>query len=194
LSVKISGTKKLLILPFKEGQKSEIEISANDSFEWYIFQKDTIGFEVWYMDSAQQLVWQYFTTNFITEIKQVIPMPNWVTAFQTTPTSGGYAILASGSKGFVLYNQAGNKLFEQMVKDSLTIQPFFTYNKYQTLMIGYTNASQHQMYWYDLQGALYHKFPLSGKTSFITGDVLLNKSDYLIGGDSLNHLILYRLK
>jgi hypothetical protein len=159
-----------------------------------VFQTDTQFVEIWATDTNGQFV--QYTLNGRLELnqKKVVATAPEDIAHRIIQTSGGYSLMAMHHLGFTIFDGNGKKVMTRVFADSLVTNPFYTYSKDHSPMVGYTEQISGTIHLIDLQGNDYPTLPISGSTPFTIGDVMLNNTNYLVCGDRLNSLLLYRLK
>ncbi len=191
-----SSSQKLLVIGIRPDQpKQTVYPSVSGMFPAYTFANDTTGVTIWITDTTGNLtqLWMTGTSEF--EYRQVIPADSQDRYHTIIPASQGYLALAASRKGFSVYGVDGKNILSKVFTDSLTTLPFFSVNTINKApMIGYTETEYERVNWIDLSGVTYPTLPVKGVTPFVTGDVMLNNTNFLVCGDRSNNLILYRLK
>lgn len=71
---------------------------------------------------------------------------------------------------------------------------YFTSSASGKSMVAYFNKTKSEYYWYNMNGELYIDFPIKGWAPFNTCNLMLDRSNYLIGGDQQNNIFAYKLK
>ncbi len=71
---------------------------------------------------------------------------------------------------------------------------YFTTNAIGKSMVAYYNKTKSEYYWYNMNGELYVDFPIKGWAPFNTCNLMLDRTNYLIGGDQQNNIFAYKLK
>lgn len=102
--------------------------------------------------------------------------------------------LLSAKNNWTLLNTDFAKITEVNYTDSILQQTYFTTDATGKVMLANYRAAQAQYYWYDMMGKLYIDFPINGNTPFNTANLMLDKNNYLIGGDLQNNIFVYKLK
>jgi hypothetical protein len=102
--------------------------------------------------------------------------------------------LVSAKNNWTLLNTEFQKITEVSYTDSILQQTYFTTDATGRVMLANYRTAQAQYYWYDMMGKLYIDFPISGNTPFNTANLMLDKNNYLIGGDQQNNIFVYKLK
>jgi hypothetical protein len=167
---------------------------VSGSYPVFVFQSDTQQVDIWVTDTSGHFVLYTLNNQFRFTPKYNIPTAPEDLSHWIIQTSGGYSLLASHHLGFTVFTDKGQKVISKVYADTSHTLPFYTYNKDYSPMVGYTERSTATIHLIDLQGNTYPTLPVSGTTPFITGDVMLNNTNYLVCGDSLNNILLYRLK
>jgi hypothetical protein len=186
---------QLLVYPLNTAQpKPVVYPPASGMFPVYVFSTDTTQATLWITDTTGNMVMMQVNSSLDFLVKQVIPMDSGDKFHTVVPVSSGLLVLAASSNGFRVYSETGNAIVKRSYTDSLTSLPFVGFTHNQVPMIGYTEASLGKLNWIDVKGNAYPTFPLNGVTPFVTGDVMRNKTNFLVCGDKSNNLILYRLK
>jgi hypothetical protein len=190
-----SANQQLLILPFGSKQPvAKAGITVSSVYPAFAFQSDTTGVDIWVTDTTGQVVWYRLDNQMILTVQNQIVSTNEDPVHQVIQTSAGYAVLAGHFSGFTLFDEKGTKLISKVYMDSLHTDPFFTYTREQSPMIGYADKNQSVIHWVDLKGNEYKMPSVAGITPFITGDVSLNNTNFLVCGDKANNVLLYRVK
>jgi hypothetical protein len=190
-----SSNDQLKVLPYSVKQPVPLTPGiASNHYQVYSFQADTTQAFIWLTDTTGSI--KMYTINNKLELveKQTIASAPEDVYHSVIQTSGGYAVLAAHHSGFTVFNEKGAKLLSKVYNDSLVTLPVFSHTKEKNPMIGYTELVSEKVNWMSLQGALYPTLPLKGSTPFVSGDIIMNNTNYLVCGDGTNSLILYRLK
>lgn len=190
-----SVNNKLLVLPYSAKQPLvEGPSNISPAYAAFAFQSDTTAADIWVTDTIGQIVWYTLSNQLTFSLRKNILSTSGDLDHKVIQTSGGYAILAMHYLGFTIFDGKGSKLMTKIYEDSLHTAPFFSFNKDRSPMVGYAEPTRSSIHWMDLKGHPYEMPSVAGITPFITGDVLLNNTNFLVCGDRSNSLLLYRLK
>jgi hypothetical protein len=108
--------------------------------------------------------------------------------------SHNWSVLAATKSAFVFWDKPDHKTISQVISDSAFVRPFFTNSSTERIMIGTVNKKAGKLNWYTANGDVYPSFPIDGATPFSTGSLMFDGNNYLVCGDRLNNLLLFRLK
>ncbi len=102
--------------------------------------------------------------------------------------------LTETQTSWALYGSDLKKIAGKMHNDTIPQRNYFTLDATGKVMLANYQKQQSEYYWYNMKGALYIDFPIKGWTPFNTANLMMDKGNYLIGGDQLNNIFVYKLK
>lgn len=102
--------------------------------------------------------------------------------------------LTETQTSWVLYSSDLKKIAGKTHNDTIPQRNYFTLDAVGKVMLANFQKQQSEYYWYNMKGALYIDFPIKGWTPFNTANLMMDKGNYLIGGDQLNNIFVYKLK
>lgn len=131
-----------------------------------------------------------FRVTDTTAVAQINPFRN-ITSVQDAVTQKT-CYLTWNETSWTVYNDA----FKQVVAETTTETPlvYFTTDASDRIMIAKVSRATREYYLYNVNGELYPEFPVKGFSAFTTGNLMQDKSTYLLGGDDLNNIFLHRLR
>lgn len=135
------------------------------------------------------------STNTITDstvLTTIIPHTGLI--IKKDEVTGKNWFLVQSATTWALYNNGFKKLAEENLPDSTANTIYFTYDTAKRLMLAKINKRNMQYAMFDMNGKPVQNSMMQGYSAFVTGDVLLDKKNYLLGGDSANNIFLFRLK
>ena len=86
------------------------------------------------------------------------------------------------------------KITSKIYTDSNPQYNYFTLDAIGKVMLANFQKQQSEYYWYNMNGELYIDFPIKGATPFNTANLMMDRGNYLIGGDQQNNIFVYKLK
>lgn len=159
-----------------------------------ISSKDSNSITFWVTDTLNNMVlFKLDSTLRPIKVKEWKWNLEWTKLKYYSSSSGDY-FAASSKSQLLIVNQDGIMQYAQTIADSLWQLSSFSKSQEGELMIGFTEPITQKINWVNTKGAQYPTLPLEGNSPFITADLLQNKVNYIIVGDKLNKLRLYRLK
>lgn len=200
------GTKRLvyttdikgkLCLFDNKGKNIKITTAFNALLFEYITQTDSTTLNFNAFDTSGQVYGIKFDSMY-TQIGE----PTAVTKFEifntiTTKTdlvTGNRFYLAQTSNSWALYGANFKKVTGKTFTDSIPPLNYFTTDASGKVMLANFQKQQSEYYWYNMSGGLYIDFPIKGWTPFNTANLMMDKGNYLIGGDQSNNIFVYKLK
>lgn len=181
-----------------KGKQVNYSTEVNAMVYLHSSQNDTLITEFNAIDSAGKVTKLTFDSlNSLIKIKPVttvIPFKRITISNQLKNTSSELFYMLHSPTLAVVYNGTFEKKMELSVIDSLSEKAYFTYNFSGKPMIGLSKPNTNAYNWYNTDGKLYPDFPIKGINKFGIGDIMNNRSNYLIGGDALNNIFVYKLK
>jgi hypothetical protein len=102
--------------------------------------------------------------------------------------------LTQTQNSWALYGQDLKKIANKTYTDSIPQFNYFTLDAVGKVMLANFQKQQSEYYWYNMKGELYIDFPIKGYTPFNTANLMMDRGNYLIGGDHQNNIFVYKLK
>ncbi len=102
--------------------------------------------------------------------------------------------LTETQTSWALYGSDLKKIAGKTHNDTIPQRNYFTLDAVGKVMLANFQKQQSEYYWYNMKGALYIDFPIKGWTPFNTANLMMDRGNYLIGGDQLNNIFVYKLK
>ncbi|MES2690666.1 MAG: DUF3352 domain-containing protein [Bacteroidota bacterium] len=135
------------------------------------------------------------STNTITDSTVLTTMiPHTQLVIKKDEVTGKNWFLAKTTTNWALYNAGFKKLAEENFADSTANTIYFTYDSSKRLMLAKVNKPHMQYAMFDMNGKPVQNSTMQGYSAFVTGDVLQDKKNYLLGGDASNNIFLFRLR
>ncbi len=158
--------------------------------------KDTSGFFIYGIDKGYNLTLTNLNKDWTIISHSIVQHIDTVSYLRATQAISGTEILFLGSDSnrFFVIDQAGKVLFRVNVPDTIDILPDIQKVPDGKVMITFTNRKQKTLNWYNLSGDHFPSLPMKGVTGFVIGNLLQDGRDYLLTGDEMNNLVLYKLK
>lgn len=192
------GSKGSLFIYSAKGERvrQEVKLNISGNLPVFAFAADSLNsfvafadtgsiFNIYSIDSTMLLT---LSNSYSFGVK-----PEYIDAYMS-PLTKEWVVLSGDKKEFSVYDKPDHKSVNKSITDSLFIKPFINFNNKGEVMIGYTDKTPGQQYWFTSSGLLYPSFPMQGSTVFGTGNLMMNGNNYLITGDKQNNLVLIRLK
>ncbi len=102
--------------------------------------------------------------------------------------------LTQSLNSWALYGPDLKKITSKIYTDSNPQYNYFTLDAIGKVMLANFQKQQSEYYWYNMNGELYIDFPIKGATPFNTANLMMDRGNYLIGGDQQNNIFVYKLK
>jgi hypothetical protein len=103
-------------------------------------------------------------------------------------------ILTQTKNSWSLYGPDLKKIISKIYTDSIPQYNYFTSDAVGKVMLSNFQKQLSEYYWYNMKGELYIDFPIKGNSPFNTANLMMDRRNYLIGGDQLNNIFVYKLK
>lgn len=162
----------------------------------YLDQADTINTHFMAVDSTGKVMEivldSAYRQSSVTPRYQSEPIVGLTSA--TDPVTQNKFYLLNQPKGWLLTNTSFQKIMGEQVADSLPHHNRFGADVQGRIMLNNYRPTTGKYYWYDMNGKLYTDFPLNGHAPFCTANLMLDRVNYLIGGDAQNNIFVYKLK
>jgi hypothetical protein len=178
------------------GQRLKLAPGAFAARYTYVPSADTGIFTFHGVDTGGRVMRYVFDSLYkLTDSSEVTRLKTFdkITAQTDAVTQKTY-FLAMNEAGWSVYDQDYKVVLNESTKDSALNIVYFTHDAAGRIMLAKTDRSKGEYYWYDMNGKLHADFPLKGFSAFNTGDVMLDRSDCLVGGDDRNNIFVYRFK
>jgi hypothetical protein len=113
---------------------------------------------------------------------------------QNDPVTNKTFFLTQTQNSWALYGPDLKKITSKIYTDSTPQYNYFTLDGVGKVMLANFQKQQSEYYWYNMNGELYIDFPIKGSTPFNTANLMMDRGNYLIGGDLQNNIFAYKLK
>lgn len=162
----------------------------------HIDQPDTINAHFLAIDSVGK-VWEITLDSNYRQANQTLrheTEPLSKVTISADPVTQNRFYLFNQTKGWALFNNTFQKIKGEQFADSIPHYVQFGADVQGRIMLNNYRISEGKYYWFDMNGKLYTDFPLNGNTPFSTANLMLDRTNYLIGGDKQNNIFAYKLK